>query len=374
MVFPYFVYIQYNYKVVTKKCLIAEILLHNLEYAYFINMTIQKVLNGEQVTCLQVNVLRELSPTQYIVGDRTGMAIMTTDETSSKFVEVGKGLRMVKPAKVDEKVIKTHPKISPMKTKAMELDIDYDKMDDLVGQEVKVAPEKTGINFLNIENDFGDNAVINQVLAYVTSSSRIIDGKFGPYQICNLVDFDGNTVAINLYKSNINKLEINKIYKLEKIKKTGIKSDNDKLRMATTNFTKISDAAPREVELFSDVKIADKKLQGTCIMFNQLHFYKCCKKHMAKLDDEGNCPHCGQIDEQGKSADFRCSLVIDNPEDVDETEIVIFKRHLNLNIDADTQEDMLIAALEDTVMGKNCEIHYNEISDGNNIAVKITLA
>ena len=60
-------------------------------------MTIQKLIDGEHVSCLQVNILKELSATQYIVGDTTQIAIMTTDESSAKFVEVGKGLRMVKP-------------------------------------------------------------------------------------------------------------------------------------------------------------------------------------------------------------------------------------------------------------------------------------
>ena len=105
--------------------------------------------------------------------------------------------------------------------------------------------------------------VINEVIGYVTTTSRIIDGKFGSYQICNLVDYDGNSLAINLYKSNINRLEINNIYKLEKIKKTTIKSDNDKLRMATTIFTKITDVTYSEATLFSDVKIADEKIKGS---------------------------------------------------------------------------------------------------------------
>ena len=260
------------------------------------NMTIQKLMAGEAVTCLQVNILKELSPLQFIVGDKTGYAILTTDEASARFVEVGKGLRMVKPGKVDDKNIKPHPKISPMKTKATELEVDFEKIEQLSKQKTSIGSGKKGINFLQIENDFGPTAVINEVLAYVTSASRSIEGKYGAYQICNLVDYDGNSLAINLYKTNINKLEINQIYKLEKIKKTTIKSDNNVLRMATTNFTKISDATPSEVDLFTDVKIADKKIKGICIMFNNLLFYKSCKKHTTKLDDDGTCAKCGQLE------------------------------------------------------------------------------
>ena len=337
-------------------------------------MTIQKLISGENVNFLQVNVLKELNSTQYIVGDATGMAIMTIEEASAKFVEVGKGLKMVKPSKVDENNIAAHPKFNPQKTKATDLEMDFDEIDRLSTQGTNISSIRKGINFSEIETDFGQNAMINQVLAYVTSASRTIEGKYGAYQICNLVDYDGNTLAINLYKSNINKLEIHKAYKLEKIKKTAIKSDNGKLRLATTNFTKILDATTGEADLFADVKIADKKLQGTCLMFNNLNIYKSCKKHMTRLDD-GICGECGQTEMENQKADFRCSLVIFDPnaEDDNMTEITIFKRHLNVNIDVDCNEEKLIQILENSIVDKECEIHYNENGDDNNVAVKLTL-
>ena len=44
-----------------------------------------------------------------------------------------------------------------------------------------------------------------------------------------------------------------------------------------------------------------------------------------------------------------------------------------INIDSDITEDKLIDLLEDSVVGKECEIHYNEKGDQNFVAVKITL-
>ena len=168
-------------------------------------------------------------------------------------------------------------------------------------------------------------------------------------------------------------MEVNKAYKLEKIKKTGIKSENGKLRLATTNFSKISHATPNETNLFADVKIADKKLQGTCMMFNNLHLYKSCNKHLTKLDDDGTCGQCGLSSENIESADFRCSLIIQSASDETLTEITIFKRHLSLKIDKNCNEDDLIDMLENSIVGKGCEIHYNETGTENNIAVKITI-
>ena len=82
-------------------------------------MTILKLMNGEKVNFLQLNVLKEINSTQFIVGDQTGMAILTTDHDNAKWIEVGKGLKMVKPAKLDENRITCHPKFCPMKTKSL---------------------------------------------------------------------------------------------------------------------------------------------------------------------------------------------------------------------------------------------------------------
>ena len=337
-------------------------------------MTILQLLNGEIVNCLQVNVLKKISSTQFIVGDKTGIAIMTTEMDATQHIELGKGLKMVKPSKIDENVISPHPKFSPMKTKAIQIDVDPNQLKNLEKKAMKIKklPVKKGLNFKQIETDFGPTAIIGCVLGYVTFASRHIDGKFGPYQICNLVDFDGNSIAINLYKQNIDKLQVNKIYKLENIKKTTISTDT-KLRMGTTPFTKIVVADQDEIDLFADVEISDKKVNGICLMFNNLSFYKSCKTHLLKLDDIGCCAQCGQIEKNDEKLDFRCSLVIHDSNDDSMVEIVIFLRHLNINFEKIQDETTLIEILEHSIVGKPCQIHYNENGNDNNVAVKVTI-
>ena len=63
-----------------------------------INMTILQLINGEKVNFLHVNVLKQISSTQYIVGDKTGLAIMHVLSEQSSNIDVGKGLKMVKPS------------------------------------------------------------------------------------------------------------------------------------------------------------------------------------------------------------------------------------------------------------------------------------
>ena len=43
-------------------------------------MTIQQLIDGEKVHFLHVNVLREISKTQFIVGDKTGLAVLSVPD------------------------------------------------------------------------------------------------------------------------------------------------------------------------------------------------------------------------------------------------------------------------------------------------------
>ena len=335
-------------------------------------MTILQLINSEKVSVLHVNVIKQIDSTHYVVADQTGMAIMITDEQANQFIEIGKGLKMVKPSRIDENTISTHPKFKPMKTKATQMDVDFDQIKEL---EKKIMPrhcQNNSISFNKIETDFADNAIIDQILVYVTSASRIIDGKYGEYQICNIVDTDGSSIAINLYKSNINKLVINKVYKISKIKKTNLSNDN-KLRIATTNFTKIVDGSQGELDFFKDVKIADEKIDGIYLMFNNLHHYKSCKKHQSKLDDSGNCNHCKNFNNQDEKTDFVCSLVLEKSEDEMPVEIAIFRRHLDIAIDENLSEPDLIEFLEQLLVGKQCQVDYNVVGSDNNVAIRLII-
>ena len=128
------------------------------------NMTILELLNGKTVNYIQVNVLKQINPDQVIVGDRTGLAILNLDSDKKQNIEVGKGLKMVKPS-VAGKVITCHPKFSPMKTKAMVMDVDSEKFDELelIGKSKTTCTK--GTNFQQIEDDYG----YDSLLVYVTT-------------------------------------------------------------------------------------------------------------------------------------------------------------------------------------------------------------
>lgn len=336
-------------------------------------MTIQKLLNGEKINVLHVNIIEEISTTQFVVGDSTGIVIMQIKEDSShqKQIEIGKGLKIMKPQKIKDNVIGCNEKFSPMKMKPITMTVEHGRVQEMVNAAKELNPTSAGIEFDAIINDYGQNAVIDNILAYVTTVSRTIDGAYGSYQICNLKDCNGDSLSLNLYKTNVDKLEPNKIYRIEKIKKTTIKSDSG-VRMGTTNHTKIRSATKAETDLFKDTMIADKRIEGLCVMFNELSYYMVCPKHNKKVDEIGCCNVCGELEPDSTKPDFRCQLMIEA--EIDKIiPVNIFRRHLDIKVDKNDEEETVVDKIEQVIVDKRCMIDYNENGDDNNTAIKVTV-
>ena len=79
-------------------------------------MTIQDLIDGVKVNWIHVNVIEQLSPTRYIVGDATGLAIMEVASDHVENVEVAKGVKLTKPSKVDVDEIVSDKRFNPKKT------------------------------------------------------------------------------------------------------------------------------------------------------------------------------------------------------------------------------------------------------------------
>ena len=213
-----------------------------------------------------------------------------------------------------------------------------------------------------------------------------------------------------MYKQHVDKLEPNQVYVLHKVKKTMIKTDTG-IRMATTNVTKVHEATPDQIDVFSDVKFADKKIHGVCLMFNDFSYYRSCKKHLTKIDEDGKCLNCGDIKKEDSKLDFRCNLMIehskesddekdnvsqdnanedddnedddnkddDNKEDVGQDDdsiisvvVFMFMRHLGIQAINNDDEEKIIDILDNSIVGKMVEIHYNVVGEDNNVAVKVS--
>ena len=340
-------------------------------------MTISKILNGEKVKILQVDIIQKINSEKFIVADETEIAIMkvTPESKHQKHVIVGKSVKIVKPFQVEENVISWDQKFTPMSSKSMNIKIDEEKLKNIKLYAKKLKDEiSKGTSFKEIEEDYQQNSVIDTVLAYVTSVSRTIDGTYGPYKICNLRDCEGSSNAINLYQYNVNKLKKHKAYKIENVKKTGIVSENGN-RLATTKFTKIKEATEIEAELFINTPIADKCITGTCIMISNLLTYNACPYHSNKISDEGQCPGCTPSENKKlkPNNDFKCNLVIESDNDSSIVQIATFKRHLNIDTWSEDVEENIIEKLEEKIVGKICKIDYNVRGSDDNFAERVVI-
>ena len=100
-------------------------------------MTILKLLNGETMKILRVDIIKKISPFQFIVADATGMAIVnvTLESNHQKHIVAGKSIKVIKPFKVEDKVITWDPKSSPIQLKLMQTEIDNDELRELESKE-----------------------------------------------------------------------------------------------------------------------------------------------------------------------------------------------------------------------------------------------
>ena len=202
----------------------------------------------------------------------------------------------------------------------------------------------------------------------MATKSRVIDGSYGKYRICNLRDSSSESLSLSLYEPHVEKIEEHQVYLFTKLKKGVLKSDGS-IRLSTTKFSQIVGGSQAENELFANVQVADSLIEGPCIMFTNYSSYDSCPTHTKKVDVDGECQICGtKIDPNNVVKDFHCVLHIENNDDI--MPILVFKRLLNkLPFNMEEAEE----SLEQLVVGKTVKIHYNtkEDQDKTNVAVKI---
>ena len=338
-------------------------------------MTIQQLLDGAKVNWIHVKILEKVSPTQYVVGDSTGLAIMEIDPNSNhdKYIKVGKVAKLVKPSKITADVIACDKRFNPMKTKPIILaEIDQGRMDHLKTLHKTTCHKMDDIDFETIENDYQDNSIINKkILMYVVSVSRAIDGTYGQYRICNIRDKTSHPLTLSLYAPHVDKLQDNQVYSMTKLKKNILKSDGS-VRLGTTKYSQIQKVTQIEEELFKDIQIADNVVNGCCIMYTNLSSYNSCPKHMNKLDEDGECPSCKtKINQEDAKLDFHCLLQIEDNVDSTLKSILIFRRHTDMKTDINETE--IEEFVEEQYVGNMLQVHYNTPDEDNNIAVKVVM-
>ena len=295
-------------------------------------MALQDFLRTHKVpgNILEILVIKKIRPFTFVVGDDTGLALLNINENPQheKDIKTGTTMKLLKPIVIDNKTLETNKNFKPLKSKnTIELKPSKEDLDLFETENKEVKANEKLVTFSSVRNNQSQTQ-IPCLTAIVTNVSRIIETNNGKYQIAGLMDIESQRTSINLYDSNINKLEFSNIYTFTKIKKAMIrKDDNHEMRLMTTKFTKISIANEEDKSQFENMSLGESQMEGTVIGFSEINIYNSCDKHWNKLDEDDICPKC-----EGPAIririDFHAELYLQDSESDSIKTFLIFKRHV----------------------------------------------
>ena len=325
-------------------------------------MSLKQFLNGGKLQghILEIQIIRRHETGYYIVGDSSSLALLSISESPQyeKDLAIDRTVKLIKPELIDNQTIQCNKTFKPMPSKKpLNITVSENDISKLkINTEIKAEKNEKLLSFEAILTDKSQG--IPSLTVLVTSISRTIETSRGNYQIAGIMDIESKKLNINLYDSNIGKIESGKIYRLTKLKKLTIKKNEEtETRLSTTKFTHISGASQKEQAQFESVKFADNQLQGTIIGHSEINSYNSCQKHWNKLDDEEICPKCERVPAK-TNLDFIVDIYVQDPATEDIKSFRIFKRHITLISSEDGEEG--ITAKLDEMEGKECTIDFDD--------------
>ena len=346
------------------------------EKAYFTkqNMSLKEFLQNKPLekNLLEIQVIKMITLDKFIVGDSSGLALLDITENPShaKDIKIGTAIKLLKPILINTQSLKTNKNFRPLKSKKIiDLDIsnsDLEKFDTMQGaDDTKISNKLT--SFATIRA-LKNQTITNRITAIVGHVSRIIEISKGKYQIAGLVDINNDKLSINLYDSNINKMEPANIYTLTKVKiATIIKDGQLEKRLFSTKLTTISEASDDDKAEFETVSLGNIQVIGTIIGFSDITSYSKCAVHWNKLSEENICVKC-ESEASDIKLDFTLELYLQDSENDEILTFRIFKRQIEMIIH-NPDEESLEQKLEE-LDGEKCKVEYDETTDDSNIIPK----
>ena len=140
------------------------------------------------------------------------------------------------------------------------------------------------------------------------------------------------------------------------------------MRLCANKFSVITQHTDQN-DVFENIMIGDAKITGTLEAVIDLSFYESCKKHLFKVDEDGNCRACTGIAAQTK-ADFTGKIYVTS--ETDEMEVQFFKRQMSSIIGETDDQDQIGDKLNDLV-DKKVSIEFKKTDEEQNILVKIKM-
>ena len=132
-------------------------------------MTIQQLLDLDQpskkILVIKVNIVEEVEEGSYIIEDESGAGILKVEDCHRKQIEVGKGLIVPKPKRLNKRCI-TLTNVNPQKIQKMEIMEDHEeKIDELRQNATKtcsLVEEKIQLRIMDYNDAFKQNTWKNE--------------------------------------------------------------------------------------------------------------------------------------------------------------------------------------------------------------------
>ena len=320
---------------------------------------------------LELAVIKKINLYSFVVGDHSCLAELNLADNPihAKIIDTGTTIKLIKPFSEDGKIIQAHKNFKPLKSKT---NIIISPSAEELAQFESIEEDNSKINNIKVQNnlttfnfvkEFDTQVNLPTLTVMVIKITRILQSKFGKYQIADLMDIEGNKASINLYDGSYGKMEFEKIYTMTKVKKIlPRKEDSVELRLVTSKFTKIVEANENDALQFANLSIGNSQIDGTIIGFSDINHYKSCVDHWKKLDDDDYCPLCKGPSPNIKD-DFHTDLYIQDSNSDDLKSFLIFRRTMKRMIADEDDEDTIESKLNN-LEGSGCKVDYDEDENG----------
>ena len=218
--------------------------------------TVREALNDKKAAVMNIQVLRKLSQTSYVIGDESMVAIFEVEEAIS--LKEDSFVKIVKPC-IKENIIQKNPKFSIIKGKVFKHNFQPKDIEAICLGYGKAEKE---LKLIDVET-FAASKTIPSLTLKVCSISKPYNGKFSEFRNIIAKDKTSNKVTVVLYKKVKDSCELGKVYDFYKLKKTDYKGEGEtNCRLSSLSETKVEEVFGKRKAQFETVSIGDDFVVG----------------------------------------------------------------------------------------------------------------
>ena len=334
-------------------------------------MSLKQLLQGEKaVHSIKVKVISNHNDMS-IVGDASSLAVCHNVNIDFQNMKPGQCYQILKPKVKSGNEFVPNEKLKPIKVTNFTVTPKKQELATLQAMmqsttEKKDMPSdkhsKMMTSFKDIER-IPPKTEIKKITAKIITISKDIIGKFGTFWIVKLKDINSEKMDINIYNMRLKtKMSVGYVVDLKMVKVTEFAKDGINLKRLVTTSKSSVDKCSADIEnLFIDVPLGDKRLEGKVVAIHDIFPYMSCSQCWKKVETEDST--CCENDSEPNVHDFHCQFYIESTTDEFIEVVHTFRRQTNLSVNTLNQDDIQ-ALLEATFMMKIFTFEWN-ILDGD---------